>query len=104
MKGLLVFTTVPDGKTAEKISKALLSAKIAACVSAQTRVLSRYRWKGRIEKTEEVLLTVKTLEKNFDKIRKMIAKNHPYEIPEIIGVPIVKISKAYAAWMAEEIR
>ncbi len=94
-----VLTTVDTKKNAEKIAKFLLENKFAACIQL-TPIQSTYRWKGKIEKAKEYLLIIKG--KNFKTIEKAIKSIHPYKVPEIIQIPVKKVSKQYLNWLNKE--
>ena len=104
MPGLIVLTTTPDGKSAKALAKILLIKKLAACVTTGNNFISSYRWKGGIETAKESLLIIKTLQKNFGKIKKIIQAVHPYEVPEIICLPIFKASPEYRSWMVQVLK
>lgn len=102
MDAVVIYCTVPDKKIAKEISKYLVKRHLAACVSAVDKVESVFSWDGEIEKEREVLLMIKTLRFNFEKIKTVITEHHPYNIPEIIAVPIVDCSKEYFEWIIHE--
>ena len=89
----------PDLKTARKIAAVLVDGKLAACVSIQKGWESRYRWKGKTETAVETFVLIKAAKKNFLKIEKAILKNQPYEVPEIVAVPVVKGHQKYLEWL-----
>ena len=99
---LLVFTTVPDEKIAQKIVKGLIEERLAACVTISTSAQSYYWWEGKISKDREHVLFIKTKATLFSKLEKKIQEIHPYEVPEIIAVPILKGSTKYLDWIAKE--
>jgi periplasmic divalent cation tolerance protein len=84
------------------ISRALLSSKLAACVNILSNVRSVYRWKGQIKDGRELLLIVKTTDRNLNNVEKTIRKLHTYETPEILSLRIDKGSKDYLGWLADE--
>ncbi len=99
-----VLISCPDRKTADSISKLLLSDRLAACTSAIPGVRSRYWWKGRLESADEVLLLAKTTAERFPAVEKAVKKAHPYELPEIIALPIARGSRDYLEWIRKETR
>ena len=101
MKGLIVYITVPDRKTAERISRCLVEESLAACVTTLSRGFSRYRWKGKVESASEILMMVKTVPSRFAALMKRVKGLHPYEVPEIIALPISRGNPDYLAWLAE---
>jgi periplasmic divalent cation tolerance protein len=96
---LLVLCTCPDRSAAKVIATALLEERIAACVNHVHGVESMYRWEGRVEHDDEVLLLIKTTRQMFPKLEETIGRLHPYELPEIIGVPLSAGSEAYLNWI-----
>ena len=86
----------------KKISKYSIKHHLAGCVSAIDKVESVFSWDGKMEQEKEILLMIKTLRVNFEKIKVLISELHPYNVPEIIAVPIVDCSKEYLQWLAHE--
>jgi len=99
---IVVFITSPDMKEANRLSGILLNSRLAACVNIVPNLKSHFWWGGRIHDAEEVLLVVKTKQKVLRKLVREVKKNHQYENPEIIALPIVGGSKEYIKWIEEE--
>jgi periplasmic divalent cation tolerance protein len=99
---LLVFTNLPDESSAEKLAHQLIEARAAACVNQLAPCVSTYRWKGGIETTTEVPLLIKTTRAAYPRLEKLIREAHPYELPEIIAVPVDAGLPAYLSWVNEE--
>ena len=102
MDAIVIYCTVPDKNAAKEISKHLLKYRLAACVSAVDKVESMFSWDGEIAKEKEILLIIKTLRVNFEKIKNLITELHPYQVPEVIALPIVDCSKEYLQWLVHE--
>lgn len=102
MDALLVITTLPDAGTARALATQLVEQRLAACASIQSPCHSIYRWEGKIERTEEVTLLVKTRAARYPALEAAIRAGHPYELPEIVAVRIEAGLPAYLAWVAEE--
>ena len=98
----LVITNCPDEETANRIALAVVEAKLAACVNILPRVQSIYRWQGAVESAVEVPLLIKTTAAAYPALEAAIRKNHPYDVPEIIALPITAGLPAYLNWVAEE--
>ena len=98
-----VVTTTDKKEDAEKIALALVEKRLAACVQITGPVISLYRWKGNIERAEEWQCWIKSKEVLYKEIEKTIKSNHPYEVPEIIAIPIVAGSGEYLEWLESEI-
>jgi periplasmic divalent cation tolerance protein len=101
---LLVLCTCPDHGVANVVATALLEERLAACVNQVPGIKSLYRWEGQIEKDDEVLLLIKSTADRYDELEAMIRKLHPYELPEIIGVPLSAGSDAYFDWIKNSTR
>ena len=104
MRAVVVLTTAPNIKTGEKIARFLLEKKLAACVSIKGGFVSRYRWKGKIERVTEALLVIKTAAASFPRVRRAIEKIHPYDVPEILALPVSAGSNKYLKWMAQSLK
>lgn len=101
---LLVLCTCPGDTVAGEIATALIEQNLAACVNRLPGVKSWYRWQGHIEKDEEVLLLIKTTGGRFAELEEMVHRLHPYEVPEIIAVPISTGAEAYLQWVRDSTR
>lgn len=95
----LVLTTCPDADTAGRIARTLVEERLAACVNVLPPMRSVYRWKGQVEEAGEVLLLIKTSGTRFAALRERLRALHPYELPEIVAVPIVDGLPDYLAWL-----
>ena len=96
---LMVLCTCPTQSAADAIATALLEERLAACVNQLPGIRSTYRWKGRVERDEEVLLLIKTTVERYAGLEETIQKLHPHELPEIIGVPLTIGSEPYFDWI-----
>lgn len=96
----MVLTTCPDPETANKIARAVVEEKLAACVNIISNVGSVYRWQGQVESAAEQLLLIKSESARFQVLMERIQALHPYELPEIIAVPIVNGARDYLAWLS----
>ena len=95
----IVLTTCPDAVSAERIARALVEEGLAACVNILPPMRSIYRWKGKIGDATEQLLVIKSTVARFPAIRDRLRTLHPYELPEIIAVPIADGLPEYLAWL-----
>jgi len=98
---ILVLCTCPDQDSAEKISQQLITTHAAACVNMVPGIRSCYRWQGKVETSSEVLLLIKAGADRYELLQETILKLHPYELPEIIAVPIDQGHRAYLDWITE---
>ncbi|MEN9830368.1 MAG: divalent cation tolerance protein [Pseudomonadota bacterium] len=101
---LIAICSAPNEETAKVLSKSILEARLAACVSRMPGVQSQYWWKGALENAEETLLMIKTTTVKVEALKAHIQKNHPYETPELIFVPIEAALDSYALWIHHETR
>ena len=96
---LLVITTLPDQDAAERLAESLVETGLAACVNIGATVTSIYRWDGRLQRGTELILTIKTTRARYPALEKAIVDGHPYELPEVIAVPITAGLPEYLAWI-----
>ncbi len=101
-KYITILVTTPDNTTAERIAYQLLEKKLAACINIVPNLTSIYKWMGKIETSQETLMIIKTKTELFEEIKKEIRRIHPYQVPEIISIPIQDGNKEYLKWIEEE--
>ncbi|MBV9128610.1 MAG: divalent-cation tolerance protein CutA [Verrucomicrobia bacterium] len=98
---LLVFATFPDAEKAREVGRTLVSERLAACVNILTApVDSIYTWQGKIEAASETLALLKTTRAVYRKLEARLRALHPYEVPEIIALPLAAGLPAYLQWVA----
>lgn len=102
MQSLFVLTNVPDATCADQIARALVEARAAACVNVLAPARSVYRWQGAVETAEEIPLVIKTTEAAYPELERIVRALHPYDLPEIIALPITRGLPDYLAWLATE--
>ena len=98
-----VVTTVADRASAEQLATSLLEQRLAACVQI-TPCSSLYHWQGTIEQGEELVCTIKSRHDLFPELCRAIRAMHPYQVPEILAVPVVAGAESYLAWMEQELQ
>src|SRR4051812_2625619 len=98
-EALLVLVTVPDAETADKLGGALVGERLAACVNVVAGVRSIYRWKGAVERGDELLCICKTTRDGFERLRTRVVELHPYELPEVIALPVERGHAPYLDWI-----
>ena len=103
MSTLLVLTNLPDRAAAERLADMLVAKNLAACVNLLAPCRSVYRWKGALQHDEEHPLLIKTTAERYGALEEALRAAHPYELPEIIAVPIERGLPAYLAWVASEV-
>lgn len=99
---LLVLTNLPDQASAEKLAKELVSSKLAACVNILAPCSSVFQWQGKLEQATEIPMLIKTTSRGYLALETAIRDNHPYELPEIVQVPITGGLPAYIQWLIAE--
>ena len=102
MSALLVITSLPDRGAAERLADALVAARLAACVNILAPCRSVYRWQGAVQHDEEHPLLIKTTRERYTALEAEIRARHPYELPEIIALPIGPGLAEYLAWVGTE--
>ena len=98
---LTVTTTVGTREDARKLARAILDARLAACVQVEEGLLSLYRWQGQLCEDAEVRLTIKTLPSHAQRLQELFARHHPYELPQFVAW-LGQGSRAYADWVGGE--
>ena len=102
VQAVIAFSTTPDEETAAKIAETLVEERLAACVQVLPGAASYYRWEGKLEKSGENLLIIKTSRDRLDELMSRIESLHPYEVPEIVAVEVAGGAKKYLDWIAQE--
>ena len=102
MSTLLVLTNLPDRAAAERLAGLLVEKRLAACVNILAPCRSVYRWQGAVRHDEEHPMLIKTTAERYPALEQALRSGHPYELPEIIAVPIERGLPAYLQWVAAE--
>ena len=102
-EGVVVLSTAPDETTAARLAQALVERRLAACVNVIAGVRSTYRWEGEIRRDDEVLLLIKSTRAGVEALKGAIAEIHPYELPEVVVLPVEGGSPAYLRWIADNV-
>lgn len=102
MEPVLVITNLPDKNGAVVLANTLIEQRLAACVNVLNPSTSVYRWQDKIESTEEIPVLIKTQRQHYERVEHLIKMMHPYELPEVIMVPIMGGLPAYLQWIAIE--
>ncbi len=100
---LVITTTFEERKQAEDIAAHLLDERLVACAQITGPISSTYWWKDMIVSSDEFLLSMKTLSNNYKQVEQVIKSRHPYDVPEIIAIPVVAISDDYLDWLIQEL-
>jgi periplasmic divalent cation tolerance protein len=100
---VVVLTALGAPPEAERIARALVEERLAACVNVLPGVVSVYRWKGVVERENELVLVIKTLAERVDALKARLLELHPYELAEVVVIPIVGGHGAYLEWMAQQV-
>lgn len=97
-----VVVSMPSTRVATRIARALLEARLCACAQTVGPITSHYRWKGKVERAREWLLVIKTRSTLLDDLEAQILRLHPYDVPEILAVPVSRGHDAYVRWVEGE--
>jgi periplasmic divalent cation tolerance protein len=100
---LVALSTVSSEADAERIARALVEERLAACVNMISAVRSIYRWKGAVEDEQEILLLMKTTTDTVERLRVRLHELHPYELPEFVVLQVDRLSAAYGAWILDSV-
>ena len=97
----VLYSTVETQEEADKIANLLLETRAVACVQ-MIPIVSMYRWKGKVERANEILLSIKTTDALYPRVEELIRQNHSYEVPQIVKLPITAGLQEYLNWISEE--
>jgi len=100
---VVALSTVGSREDAERIARALVERRLAACVNVVPGLVSIYRWKGSVERDEERLLVIKTRVDAVEALREALVAMHPYEVPELVVLPVEAGHAPYLAWIADSV-
>ena len=100
---IIAMNTCPDEAVASQLATKLVENGLAACINILPAIKSVYRWQGKIEQDNEVLLIIKTRKDTFSQLEELIRANHPYELPEVVAVPIDTGLTEYLNWIDESL-
>ena len=98
---VMVFITCPDAESGARIARTLVEKGLAACVNLVKGVKSVYRWKGKVEEADEVLLIAKTRASLVEQLKEEVKAIHPYQVPEVVCTPITAALEEYVRWLEE---
>jgi periplasmic divalent cation tolerance protein len=101
---VVVLSAIGAQPEAQQIARTLVDERLAACVNVVPGVVSVYRWKGNVEQEAELLLVMKTLAEKVDALKARLLELHPYELPEVVVIPIAGGHPPYLAWIEEQVR
>lgn len=102
-KVLIALTTCPTAEVAERIAIALVTEGLAACVNRVPGITSTYIWEGAVQSDAEVLLIIKTTDARFEVLKERLAGLHPYELPELVAIPVCAGSERYLGWVRQNV-
>lgn len=100
----LVLVTAPDAGVGRKLARVILRTRLAACVNIIPRIESHYWWQGKIDRSSEVLLFIKTTRAKLKALERVIQENHPYDTPEFVAMPATLAAKKYLDWVCESVK
>ncbi len=100
---LVVLVTAPDAEVAARLARELVEARLAACGNVLPGLRSIYRWEGQVHDEPEALLVLKTTRARFEALREAVLQRHPYQVPEVIALPVEAGSAPYLAWLGAQV-
>jgi len=100
----LVYVAVPNEDVGRSLARGLVSERLAACVNIIPRLVSVYEWKEKLEEENEALMLIKTSKEKLGELTVFVKQKHPYELPEVIAVPIVDGNDAYLDWITAQVK
>ena len=98
-----ILLTAPDAETAERLGRVLVEERLAACANVVPGVVSVFRWEGAVQREAEALVIVKTVAARVEEVRARVVELHPYDVPEVLVLPVLGGHAPYLAWVAEEV-
>jgi len=101
---MVVLMTAPDEATGADLATRLVEERLAACVNIVPGIRSVFRWEGRIQDDAEVMLVGKTVASSLDALRARVLQLHPYDVPELLALPVAHGNGSYLDWVREEVR
>jgi periplasmic divalent cation tolerance protein len=99
---IIVYVTAGSPAEGDRLARALVDERLAACVNRLATVQSVYRWEGKLEQSEEQLLIIKTQRRLFAALEKRVRELHSYSVPEIVALPIIEGSQDYLRWLGDQ--
>lgn len=103
-EAIVVLCTAPDPEVAASLAQGLVEAGLAACVNVLPGVRSFYLWEGELHQDGELQLVIKSHRDRFDELEAWLMRHHPYDVPEVLALPVMAGSAPYLAWMRERLR
>ena len=100
----VVLVSCPTKRHATRLAEALVTQRVAACVNIVPHVDSRFWWHGKLDRAQESLLLIKTTARHFERLRKAVLALHPYDVPEVIALPIRRGHRPYLQWVRKSLR
>ena len=100
---VVVLVTCPTRALARRIAHALVTRRLAACVNVVPGIESTFQWKGKIDRCREVLLVIKTIPARFASLRRAVVSLHPYDVPEVVALPLVDGHVPYLTWVRRSV-
>ena len=101
---VIVLSTLPNSEKAAEVARILVEEQLCACVNLVQQVRSIYRWEGKVTEDQETLAIIKTLRTQADALSARLVSLHPYQVPEVIVLPLVGGHAPYLAWIADSVR
>lgn len=100
----VALVTAPNLRTARGLARAALTARLIACANLVPKIESHYVWQGKVERSAEVLLVLKTTQRQLKALEQLILSQHPYDVPEFIVLPVTRGNARYLDWLSQSVR
>ena len=100
---VVALVTAPDAEAAERLASALVEERLAACANVVPGVVSIFRWDGKVQREDEVLIVLKTTAEALPRLTPRVAELHPYDVPEVLALPVSGGLDAYLSWVTAEV-
>jgi len=101
-QALVILCTCPDAENAARLATGIVGADLAACVNVLSEIRSIYRWRGKVQDEAESLMIIKTTRARYADLEAWLRDHHPYDLPEVLALPVVAGSEPYIAWLTAE--
>ena len=101
---MVALCTAPDPETAESLAGGMVDNRLAACVNILPEIRSMYRWDNEVQRDSEVLMVIKTTRPGVDPLKQWLARHHPYDVPELLALPVEDGFSDYLGWVIQETR
>jgi periplasmic divalent cation tolerance protein len=104
MPALVLLSTFPSAERAAEVAKILVEERLAACVNLVSGIRSIYRWQGKVSDDSEALAVIKTTQERYEALTARLLALHPYEVPELVALPVIAGHVPYLTWLGDQVK